>query len=214
MAKREMITPPNNSFKHKENVKEKVREEPRVLDPDAVRENKKSLGRKFADTFLSEDSHSVTSYIFSDVIVPKLIDLMAGTIKQATDMFFYGRNGGGGSKSTSKQRVYTSASYQDFWYGDQRDSGSYSRQPSDITFSSWDTANDVLEEMKAVVEQGGYISIIEYYDIIEQITRFRPSSSWVDDTYGWTDLTHVKPIIVRGGRYILSLPRTVPIKNV
>lgn len=206
MAKREMITPPNNSFAAR--GKTGAVEKRKNVDPSAVHESKKSLGKKFADTFINEDVESVKSYILTDVIIPMIKDLIVGVINQGTDMIFYGRSGG--YKGASKKN-YGTASYQSYYSGGSKpaSSGAPTRDTSEISFDTRRLAWDVLEEMRAVVEQYDNLSIVDYHDIVEKVTGFCPSSNYTDDKYGWTDLSRVDVKMDRGGRYILTLPKAV-----
>lgn len=212
MAKRE-ITPPNNSFKHKSKEKElnEAFKEKKEVRPGSVMESRKSLGKKFAETFVSEDVESVKSYIFSDVIIPMVKDMIVGVINQGADMLFYGRSGGTNYKGRSNGK-YGSASYQSYYNGGKQkaySSGQPTRDTSEITFDTRKLAWDVLEEMRAVVEQYDNLSIIDYHDIVEKVTGFVASSNYTDDRYGWTDLSGVDVKMVRGGRYVLTLPKAV-----
>ena len=210
MARREMITPPNNSFKHREEQTKRELPSKMEVSPGSVQESKKTLGRKLADTFVSEDLESVKSYIFSDVVIPMIKDLIVGVINQGTDMIFYGRSGSTNYKGRSKN--YGTASYQNYYSGKSQNrpsGGAPTRDTSEITFDTRVLAYSVLEEMRAVVEQYNSLSIVDYHDIVEKVTGFVASSNYTDDRYGWTDLADVDVKMVRGGRYILTLPKAV-----
>lgn len=212
MAKRELNLP-NNSNTHKAK-KVEVREafeEKKEARPGSVMESRKTLGRKLAETFVSEDMESVKSYIFSDVIIPMIKDMIVGVINQGTDMLFYGRSGGSSYKGRSSGK-YGTASYQSYYNGNKQKAvsgGQPTRDTSEITFDTRKLAWDVLEEMRAVIEQYDNLSIIDYHDIVEKVTGFVASSNYTDDRYGWTDLNGVDVKMVRGGRYILTLPKAV-----
>ena len=212
MAKREMMSPPNNSFKHKE---KKAPEPPKEIPefvPGSVMESKVPIAKKLAGILFSEDIKTVKSYIFSDVVVPTLKDLLFKAITQGADVTIYGRGGSKPSAGTSK---YGNASYTPYWQGpNKKPTTSYERRSVDVTeisFNSRRLAMDVLEEMKAVVEQYGNISVLGFHSIVEQKTGFLPSSSWTDNDFGWTDLSGVGTRMISGGRYILTLPEAVPL---
>ena len=108
MAKREMMSPPNNSFKHKEKkAPEPTKEIPEFV-PGSVMESKVPIAKKLAGILFSEDIKTVKSYIFSDVVVPTLKDLLFKAITQGADVTIYGRGGNKPSAGTSK---YGNASY-------------------------------------------------------------------------------------------------------
>lgn len=206
MARREIITPPDNSFAARN--KKLATERRENQNPSAVHETKKPLGRKFAETFIAEDMESVKSYIFADIIVPLIRDGIVSIINQATDMFFYGRSGGG---YRVKNKTYGTASYQGYYTNKAKSSsiGTPTRDTSEIAFDTRNLAWEVLEEMKAVVEQFNNLSINDYHDIVERVTGFVPTGSFADEKYGWTDLTQVRVVMNRDGRYILTLPKAV-----
>ena len=55
-----------------------------------VTTQKKSLGQKFGETFLSDESEGVGSYIFNDVLIPALKDTFVDMVEGAINMAFYG----------------------------------------------------------------------------------------------------------------------------
>ena len=55
-----------------------------------VKTKKKSLGRRFSETFIGEDKETVKSYLLFDVIVPAVKDTISELVKSAIDMILFG----------------------------------------------------------------------------------------------------------------------------
>ena len=82
----------NNSAKNK-NIA------PVVSNPGGVKVRKKSLGKKFAETFLVGDVRTVRTYVEKEVIIPAIKKTISDIIKNGVDMMFYGT----ASKSDDKK---------------------------------------------------------------------------------------------------------------
>ena len=170
-----------------------------------VTTRKKSLARKFADTFLSSDMDAVKSYIIFDVIIPGIKDSIFDTIS----VMLYGDTRSGSSRRGGNQ---TYVSYSGF--SSQK---AKSRQASerirrnrtvtdiqDIIFESRGEAEEVLGNLVDFIVDYGVASVADLYDLVGITGPF------TDNKYGWTDLSMATIVRVRDG-YLINLPRAVVI---
>ena len=164
--------------------------------------------RKLTDIFVSEDVSNVKSYIFMDVLVPAIKDAVSDIVKDGIDMILFGRNSSSRSKSSSTSKV-SYRSYYDDRREDRRDRDSYSSRNDsiyeDVVFESRADAEAVRREMLAIIDRFKVVTMLDLYDLAGK-TPPRGSSNW-----GWTDIRNAEPIRVRGGGYILSLPKAMQI---
>lgn len=188
---------------HKYNTENEKKVTP-VVDPSQVKTREKSIGRKFADVFLSDDVSSVKSYIFYDVVVPAIKDTIADVVKGAIDLLLYGN-----TRQPKKQDSYFgNVSYTSY-------STISNKQPKaarlenrydyrDIIFSSRSAAEEVLTQMVELISAYRQASVADLYDACNIIGNF------TDNKYGWKDLSSASVKRVRDG-YMLDLPRVQPL---
>lgn len=167
-----------------------------------TRENK---GRKITDIFISEDAANVKSYIFMDVLVPAIKKAISDIVTDGIDMILYGGSGGGRKKSSSGNKV----SYRSY-YDDRRDDHKgYSYRDrnrfdyDDIEFDYRGDAEAVRSEMMDCIERYGLVTVADMYDMAGQTAPYTSSK------FGWTSIRTAEVKRVRGGKYIIELPRAV-----
>jgi len=210
MAEVQMPDYKSNSHKQQEKdarIQEKEEFEVKSVVQGRAEKKKKTLGRRFVETFLNENVGDVKTYLVYDVIVPAIKENIADVINSAVGMLFFGearrsRSRGSGSSGGTKVNY---GSY--FSSGSQRDTmPSYRRSgvPSkvdDITFDSRGDAEQVLDGMLEILDQFEQVTVSDYYDLCGV------SSDFTDNKYGWTDLRDAR--VVRAGRdgFMISLPR-------
>lgn len=194
-----------NSHKSKEDKKEK--QLPKTAQ---AKQRKKSLGRKFSETFIKSDAESVGSYIFFDVLVPAIVDTFRDIINSSLDMFLYGDTRGRGtgiSVSTNRNKSYVS-------YRDCYDTGRRKEAPAPERRSAYkETNDDVIFESRAEAEEtiDAMINLIDTYDMVS-VREFREmvglNFEFTDEKYGWTNLSNVSVSRTRDG-YVINLPRPI-----
>ena len=80
----------------------------------------------------------------------------------------------------------------------------YSNHVDDIFFDSRETAENVLEASKEIINKYGFVTIADMYDLAGLNTTY------ADQKYGWVDLKEARIIRVRQG-YELVLPEMIPV---
>lgn len=167
-----------------------------------TRENK---GRKLTDIFISEDASNVKSYIFMDVLVPAIKKAISDIVTDGIDMVLYGGTGRS-KKSGSGNKVSYRSYYDD--RPDRRESSSYSNRTrfdyDDILFDSRVEAESVYKEMQDVISRYGYCSVADMYDMAGLTPPFTANR------FGWTSIRNAEIVRVRGGDYIIKLPKITP----
>lgn len=162
--------------------------------------------RKLTDIFISEDASNVKSYVIMDVVVPAFKKLVYDIFTDGIDMILYGGSGGGGRKSSSGNKV----SYRKY-YDNKHDRQEPRYQErnrfdyEDIEFRSRREAEAVRDEMDDCIERYGMVSVGDMYDMAGLSA---PHTSY---KYGWTNIRTAEVKRVRGGKYIIDLPRIIVI---
>lgn len=170
-----------------------------------VTTQKKSLSQKFGETFLSDESGGVGSYIFNDVLIPALKDTFVDMVEGAINMAFYGdtRCRSRGRSSFSRGSVER-VSY-DGRFGDRRrrsvPRGRARYEMDNLRFDSRADADTLLDTLTEYLDQYGSVSVGDVFESIDIPTQAN------DFHYGWYELggAHIRK--ARDGGYILELPR-------
>lgn len=175
-------------------------------------ERKKGIGRKLRDHFQGEnDMQSIGSYVFWDVIVPKIRDLTVDAIMESTNRAFYGdtRPRSASNSSSGSRSVARPTAYNRIYQGgtpEPRSISQRARQTHDfsqeILIPTLGEAEKVLDIMTDYVEKYGFVSVNDLYDAAG-IT----GSEFTDEKYGWDNLGAARAIRTREG-YVLDLPPT------
>lgn len=212
---------PSNSYSARTNkVKDTKETDKKIVTKvttGPVRKQKKSLGKKIAETFMSEDNQGVGDYIIHDVLIPNAKELMAEMVESAVEMILFGRGArSSGSRrginrfGTGKPHIsYNSISSQGRnGYGLSRELSKSARARHDfdeIVIPDREEANQVLDELMLLVDEYGQATVGDYYDLVGV------SSTHADRRWGWLDLKYSDVVRAKGGGYIVSLPKTQPL---
>lgn len=163
--------------------------------------------RKFADVFISEDVKNVKSYVLMEVLVPTIKKAIVDIVTDGINMIFFG--------GTGARKTRTNASYVSYnSYSDRKDTRTYeSDRPKtafsydDIVIDNRGDAEEVLDQMQALIETYGMASIGDLYDLVG-----KNDDNYMKHRYGWTKMNfhNAKVERVRDG-YLLKLPKALPI---
>lgn len=167
------------------------------------------VSKKLAGTFLSEDMDSVKTYILFDVLIPSIKDAISAIIHNGSDMLIYGVTGqtrGRGGNSRGTYVSYNNMSKRDRPENRGRRSVHDFRE---ITYDSREEAAMVLEELYEIIQQ--YPD--EGASVADLYTLSNITPNFTDNKYGWNDISGVRVKQIRGGRFIIDLPRPVLLED-
>lgn len=161
-----------------------------VVERDQVVSTKKPLGKKFAETFMTEDADDVKSWLIMDVIIPGV----KNTILDILSMLFFGEVD---SRSRRRRRDRDDrVNYSSYYRGssDRRDRDSRRRRDRDDRYDSDDRvdfrniilrnrsdAESVIGAMRDRIRDNGAASVADLLDLIDVAGRY------TDNNYGWDD---------------------------
>ena len=196
-----------NSYKSKEEQAESAEKTKRVekVVSGTVKTKKKSELAKLSDIFIPGDIKNVKSYIFSDVLVPAIVDAVEDIVTKGIRMLLRGDAGSRDRRSTADRVSYVK--YYDRKDDSRRADTSRTRTGynyDDIILQTRGEAEEVLSRMDEIIDTYGVVSVSDLYDLVG-IT-----GNYTDNKYGWTNIRNAKPIRVRDG-YMLDLPKVLPI---
>lgn len=193
----------SNSHKSRQNQNDYIPEK-RVekVVSGSVKSKKKNGLQKITNVFVPEDVDDVKSYIFEDIVVPAVKDIILDAVRA-----FLGVSGNSrGGRSLTSSKISYRKYYDD---RDRRDSGNVSRTRTgydydDIILESRGEAEDVLERMDELIATYQVVSVADFYDLVGV------SGNYTDNKYGWTDIRNASVIHVRDG-YMIKLPKALPL---
>ena len=186
----------------------------RVTTSKATR-RKKPLSRRFLDAFAGPDNTGVFDYVFLDVLVPGIKDVVAEVTTTTVERALFGessgrrhsRGGRGGYTSYNRMsdprdRGRSRGRHDD--RRERRDTDNRGRRaPSsheEIILDSRVEADEVLENLFELVSMYDSASMRDLLSLIGE------PHSYTDEDWGWTDLRGARIHKVRNG-YLLDLPR-------
>lgn len=195
---------PSNSHKNREE-KEEPKKIKKVVSGKVVM-RKKSLGKRFLETFIGDDINSVFSYIVHDVLIPAAKDTIEDLVKGSIEMVLRGERKGTRTrrdqgKSYVSYNSYSSSNRRD----DRREISNRNRARhnfDEIVISSRAEAEEVLSQLVDLIIDYKQATVSDLYDMVDITSNF------TDDKYGWTDLRGASTTRARDG-YVLNLPKPI-----
>ena len=155
---------------------------------------KKSIKKRFVETFLKADIKDVKSYIFTDVIVPGIKDLAYNMITQGVNMWLFGdakikmkKNGDSWTSWTSYGAVSTKSG--------QSSTASKPVKSSRVEERGKPDKAEVLgidSELREILSEYGKVFVAQYK------SAFGLQVEPTDWNFGWTNLNDMYPYETRG----------------
>jgi hypothetical protein len=202
---------PSNSHREKEETKKEETKKVNKVVTGVVVQRKKSLGKKFVETFIGEDINNVGAYILYDVLIPAAKDTIADIVKGGIEMLLFPsekRN-----NRTRREGGKSYVSYNNFSSSRDRDRREERRTISqqgrarhnfdEIILESRGDAEEVLNCLVDLTIDYGQATVADLYDAVGMTGNF------TDNKYGWTDLSSASASRTRNGGYVLNLPKPV-----
>lgn len=198
-----------NSHRYRENQADTPVERKKVekVVKGVVKTKKKSQIHKFTDIFVAEDIRDVKTYLIDDLLIPSIKNTILDLIVEGATIIFKGEPGrnrkSGSSVDYVSYRRYADRDRRDDRHRDTRTRTSYGFD--DIILESRGEAERVLTRMDELIDTYGFVTVADLYDLVGK------TCNYTDNKYGWTNLSSAETVRVRGGDYMLRLPRAVVI---
>ena len=200
----------NNSIKeplqvtYPSNSKEKKKVE-KVVNS-LVINRKKSLSKKFKETFFGDDMNNVVSYIIYDVLVPAAKTTVSEIIGGGVEMLLFGSTKG---SRTRREQGKSYVSYNSYYNSERskHEKRELNRNKSrlnfdDIILESRGEAEEVISYLVDYTIDYGMATVADLYDLVGITSNF------TDNKYGWVDLSSANVTRVRDG-YLINLPKAI-----
>ena len=162
---------------------------------------------KLLGAFIADDIDSVKNYIFVDVLIPALKNIIADVVTNTIEMSL----GIDGGRNTRRGSSASKVSYRGY-YDEKRDRGTTQNTTrntgysyDDIVVATRGEAQEVLNRMDETIAAYGMVSVADLYDLVDI------NGNYTDNKYGWIDLRTADAVRVRDG-YLLKLPKALPLQ--
>lgn len=191
----------SNSHKSRQNQNDDIPEKKvEKVVSGSVKSKKKNGLQKITNVFVPEDADDVKSYIFEDIVVPAVKDIILDAVRA-----FLGVNGTSRGRSSTSSKISYRKYYDD---RDRRDSAPTRTRTGydydDIILETRGEAEDVLERMEELIDMYQLVSVADFYDLVGV------SGNYTDNKYGWTNVRNASVVRVRDG-YMIKLPKALPL---
>lgn len=174
---------------------------------------KKSAARVAAETFLMKDLEMVKSHMIDDVIKPNLYIGLSDVLHGLIDIIFSETVASGIRRGKKKRTEYDKVSWRE--EDRRRDYRSASgalkarrrgRDLDDLYLESEADAIAVLDDLRWRISEYGEATVYDLYDAVGI------SVDYTEQSWGWTDLKDADAVRVRGGNYLLRIPKPKHLK--
>jgi hypothetical protein len=177
-----------------------------------ARRRKKPLSAKFKEVFIGGEANSVWEYILFDVVIPAAKDMVTDAITQGVERLVFGDSRPPGRRTSYRPGGYGYTNYNRFSTSrstrddprDRRDPRESNRRRSnqidDIILSSRQEAEDVIDQMFAILQKYDQVTVSDVLEMVGVTPQF------TDEKWGWTELRGLSARRINNG-YLLDLPR-------
>lgn len=202
--------PSNSSLDpHHKDDKDNIRVVEKVISGTATVRKKNVWGR-LIESFLIDDLPTVLSTMYYDMVIPGIKEGILGGM----EMLFFGSTRGRRTVQSTARRNVDRASYM-INYGSYSNGSRkaksqeadldsrYAASMDDITFDDRAEAELVLDALREDIRKYNEATLSAYYQYAGI-----SSNDYTASDRGWTNLDMaIRPRRIRGGRYVLDLPR-------
>lgn len=169
---------------------------------------KKNRMREFTDAFISEDISNVKTHIVSDVLIPTIKNTIADIIIDSVRMIF----GVAPNRKPGSAGASSKISYSNYYNGNNTNRF---EEPRARTGFDYDQivldrrdAEEVLSRLDEAIEAYGQASVGDLYDALGVTC-----DNYMINSYGWTSIVTARIVPVRGGGFVLDMPKAMPLKK-
>lgn len=185
----------------------------KIIQGEVVR-RRKPLGRRFAETFVEGEARSVWSHVAFEVLLPAAKDMIEDTVQEGISRMLWGESSRGrrSSRRGGGSGIFGNQSYHGA-YGrrEEPERRNISRQAramhnfEEILLPSRAEADEVIKMLFELVSQYEVARVSDLYSLVGI------SSNYTEEKWGWYDIRGAQAVRLRGGDYLLDLPRPVPL---
>lgn len=209
--------PSNSQRKPADKPQAEKREPLEKIVTSGVTQRKKPLTKRFLETFVGGDAKGTLFYVMGEILVPAAKDMVAEAVTQGFERMIFGESRSGGRRSSmgsSYSRPHTNYNRMGPGRGmsrEREDPRELSRRAR-ATHEFDEIILDTRAEAELVIDRLG--ELIEQYDVATVAALYELvgiTSQHTDGKWGWDSMRDARVERLRGGGYLLDLPKTMPV---
>lgn len=202
------VDAPNNSNKSKDEPKEDSNKK-QIKQIATATTRKKGLGTRIKESFVGDDARSVGEYVFFDVFLPAIQNLVVEGFQKGVERLILGDSRPNNTRRASERRG--GSNYTNHYRRapeprsprDRYDERARSQHDFDqIVLPDRGQAEEVLDVMGDLLEKYDQVTLSDMYRLVGI------RGSFMDDRWGWTSLRGATVRRVSDG-YVLELPSPI-----
>lgn len=181
---------------------------------------KRPMHKRIFESFIGGQPENVSEHVIFEVMIPAARDLVVDGFMSAIESTFYpaGRSNrrrfstfsSGGSGFGASQYGHTNYQSPSARRPDPREEATSRRVKAhdfrEIILDTRVEADEVIDRLFDLISKYELATVADLYDLCGM------SSTWADRNHGWTDIRGAGATRIRGGQYLLNLPRPEPLK--
>lgn len=187
----------------------------------SVIQRKPSAVKRLKETFIRGDATSVVGYIVYDILVPVIQDTFVDVVTMGIERAIFGDTRGGSPSRRARGASTSGATGFVNYQGMSKQGDRYSTQTRQLSQSSRATLNfdeiiletrpeaeSVIEHLAMLIDQYQVARVADLYDILKV-----SNSDYTTQKWGWDSMVGASVDRVRGGGYLINLPRAIELPN-
>ena len=202
--------PGNSQRARAEKVQPPQREKLKPIVTTSVIQRKKPLSKRVMETFVGGDARGTMMFVVGDILVPAAKDMLAEALTQGFERMIFGESRNSGRRSSfSAPRNYNRMSHnRPPMREDPRELSRRARVNHEFDEIILDTraeAELVIDKLDEQLAEYDVVTVATLYDLVGI------SSQHTDGKWGWDSMEGARVEKLRGGGYLLNLPKTQPV---
>lgn len=177
----------------------------------AANRRKKSIGKRFAEHFGGGSLRNAGPVVIFEILIPAAKDMIVEAGKAAIDGMVYGEDHVSRRRSGRSGNDRSFINYQSRYAPGGRREREEPKQLSrrsralhdfdDIILDSKAEAEEVIDQLFELISKYEVATVADLYKMVGVDSEF------TDQKWGWTDIRGAGASRIRGGGYLLDLPR-------
>ena len=186
-----------------------------IIAKGKVREKKRTVGERIADNFLATDGGELKEHFIFDWLIPGIKTI----VEDLVHMLLYGDGASPDIRRSRGRSEVRRVPYNSIYDGRRRRDEEViprrgTRTP-ELIFDRRADAEQVLCGMNEYIDDYGTVSMKDFYSIVSEVSEGEIDipTDFQMTQWGWYDLSGANVVQVRGGGYLLRMPKAEVIKR-
>ena len=179
-----------------------------------VREKKRTVGERIADNFLATDGSELKEHFIFDWLIPGIKTI----VEDLVHMILYGTGASNDIRRERGRSEVRRLPYNSIYDGRRKNDEYIPRRGNrtpELIFDYRNDAEQVLSGINEYIDDYGSASMKDFYSIVSEVSEGRIDipTDFQMTQWGWYDVSTASVSQVRGGGWLLRMPKAEVIKR-